>query len=194
VTPARALPVSYSPPSEVDAQIAHLRELRAAGQTGQQLARLRELVDRALLVERIERWDDACLADTGARVAAEMGRLCAGEAVTVGDPAGRVAVRLDELEAVARRAVAGDHAMFHAARNENLQAELATWRERAQALLRTVGGRRKRCQACATELQMVRTSLGREAPFTVEGVLNHFVDCPEAKRFRATRDELKGGG
>ena len=39
------------------------------------------------------------------------------------------------------------------------------------------------CQACNAPLKFLWTSTGKRAPINMKSGLNHFQDCPDAKRF-----------
>jgi len=59
-------------------------------------------------------------------------------------------------------------------------AELA---ERTCALLARTSKEIRPCKACGTTLYFIEHSNGVRAPYTADAV-NHFANCPEAKRFR----------
>jgi len=52
----------------------------------------------------------------------------------------------------------------------------------ASSLVRPVGDRGK-CKGCGKEIWWVKHRNGAKAPYTGEGI-NHFIDCPKAKRFK----------
>lgn len=56
------------------------------------------------------------------------------------------------------------------------------------ALLKNCAVEARPCRACGATLYMVVHANGKKAPYTEAGV-NHFIDCPQAGRFRRN-----GGG
>jgi len=55
-------------------------------------------------------------------------------------------------------------------------------RENIRALLPLIGDEGV-CKACGARIFWVMHKNGKEAPYTQDG-LNHFIDCPEANRFK----------
>lgn len=63
------------------------------------------------------------------------------------------------------------------------RAALADLAERICDLLTRTAKEVRPCKACGTMLYFIEHANGKVAPYTADAV-NHFTNCPEAKRFR----------